>query len=351
LKTLRQTLAEVDAGTWVEPTAVTVAEYLQTWLRESVAGRVSAKTLDTYGRIIKRHLSPQIGTTLLTDLKPLHVQAFYGRLAETGNSRSGDQRQGLSPASIHQIHAVLHSALRQAVRWQILARNVADAADLPRIRRAPFRILAPAEERLLLASAEPVLRDLIQFAVESGARRGELLALRRSDMDIERRLMVISRSLTQVGSRFEIARPKTEASTRGVVMTLAHVQVYHRLVRRLAEERLRAGPAYEDGGLLFCSPTGRPLHPGIVSSRFGILARSLGLGGLRFHDLRHTHATRLLELGTHPKVVAERLGHTTIAMTMRYSHVTPGIQEEAIALLDAASGRQSGAKPGRRPPR
>jgi integrase len=191
-------------------------------------------------------------------------------------------------------------------------------------------------QRLLGACGDPDLHALVFVAVTTGLRQGEVLALRWSDVDLADGGLRVVRSLQYLGREgLRFAEPKTARSRRRLALSPDTVSALGEHRRRQLARRLALGPAYEDQDLVFPDPLGRPAPPPRISHRFGALVRRAGVGPLRFHDLRHTHATLLLQAGVHPKVVSERLGNTSVSITLdTYSHVLPGLQEQAVRLLD-----------------
>ncbi len=203
-----------------------------------------------------------------------------------------------------------------------------------------MRALTAEETRHLLEAAanlDAAFGDAVILAVHSGLRLGEVLGLCWLDVDLERGCITIRRALQYLsGDGLALREPKTPRARRTIPLGQTAVETLKRLHVRQMEERLAAGPAYEDSGLVFTDPVGHALKPYSVSHRFAAFVRASGLGPLRFHDLRHAHATLLLTRGVHPKIVSERLGHASIGITLdTYSHVLPGMQEEAVRDLDA----------------
>jgi len=346
---LRRLIGEIEQGTYIAATKLTLGEYLQRWLEDSAAQRVRPKTLRDYRLLVERHIAPALGHIPLSALQPLHLQELYTQALQDGRL---DGKGGLSPRSVQILHTVLHSALKQAVRWQIISRNPADAVDVPRPRRPQITTLdSKGLERLLQAAQGHRDEALIRFAVLTGLRRGELLALAWDDVDLDKGLLRVRRGLIYVpGGSATVDTPKTRRSRRQVVLSKAAVSVLRQVRREQAQARLRLGAGYHDHGLVFCNPDGSPMDPGAVTHRFTKLVRAAGLEGLRFHDLRHTHASLLLAQGVHPKVVQERLGHETVSTTLdTYSHVIPTLQREAAEAIDAALGHRLGTGKSERP--
>jgi integrase len=333
---LVQLLHQRDSGIDAPPGKLAVGEYLQRWLEDYAKGNTAPRTFQRYDEIVRLHLIPALGAILLAKLRPQHIQAYYSKARQSG--RVDGKVGGLSAQTVLHHHRLLREALHHAVRWQLLARNPADAVEAPRPQRHEMRVLTPeGVQRLLAACRDPDFHAIVFVAVATGLRLGELLALRWSDVDLKGGSVHVTRTLQYVlGQGLMFREPKTSRSRRNVSLSRDTVAVLSEHRRRQLERRLAVGPAYEDQGLVFAGPAGKPIPPYSVSQRFATLVKAAGVGPLRFHDLRHTSATLMLSAGVHPKVVSERLGHSGVAITLdTYSHVLPGLQEEAANLLDA----------------
>lgn len=327
---------EAATGLDLEPTKISLAEYLKRWL-DAVRPNLAPSTERRYEDLLRHQVIPHIGTIPLSKLRPLHVQQLYARLQENGRA---DGKGGLSPRTLLHVHRLLSEALRQAVRWQIIPRNVCQAVEAPQARRAEMRTLSPEETRRLLEAAkaeDTAYGDVIVLAIHTGLRLGELLGVRWEDVDLEKGALTIRRALQYVpGEGLAFREPKTARARRTLPLGPTALATLRQLRRRQLEERLAVGPSYCDSGVVFADVLGRPLPPYRVSQRFPVFVKRLGLAPLRFHDLRHTHASLLLARGVHPKIVSERLGHASIAITLdTYSHVLPNLQEKAARDLDA----------------
>lgn len=314
---------------------LTVAAYLDRWLADYVGPTLAPKTCQTYREVVKRRLVPAFGTVRLSSLRPTQIQAWYTLLLSEGRAKGAG---GLSPRSVLRYHQILHAALRQAVRWQLLVRNPADAVEPPRPGRRELQVPGAAEVRSLLAAADrTAYGPLVRLAVLTGMRRGELLGLRWGDVDLERASVNVQQTAQRLsGLGIVYRQPKTRLSRRSIALSPATVAVLRQQRRQQAEARLLAGPAYVDHDLVFASGLGTPVEAGTLARTWAKITEAAGAGHVRFHDLRHAHATLLLRQGVHPKIVSERLGHASIAITLdTYSHVVPGLQEAAAAQLDA----------------
>jgi len=328
-----QLLHRITTGVDLEPTRLTVAKYLERWL-EAVRPNLAPTTRRGYEGLLHHQVIPYVGAIPIFKLRPLHVQQLYARLREEGRA---DGKGGLAPRTLLHVHRVLSEALGQAVRWQIVARNICQAVEAPQPRRPEMQALSPEEARRLLdvAGAENnTSGDAVILALYTGLRLGELLALRWEDVDLERGTVSVRRTLENVsGTTFR--EPKTAKGRRVVPVGPTVVERLRRRRRLQHAECLAAARSWHDQGLVFPSADGGVLSGFALRRAFYRLLSKAGLPRVRFHDLRHTHASLLLARGVHPKVVSERLGHATIGITLdTYSHVLPGLQEEAADDLD-----------------
>jgi integrase len=322
----------LDQGLPFSPERQTVGDFLTEWL-EGQRQRLRPNTWKRYEEYVRLHAIPTLGRVKLAALSPQHLDRLYAqRLAA-----------GLSPTTVHHIHAVLHKALEQAVRWNLVPRNVAGLVDPPSAGHQEMRALTPEQTRTLLDGAgDGPLEAILTLAVTTGMRKGELLALHWSDVDLEQgTLRVIGTMQRHPDGNLTVTPPKTARSRRRVELTPMAVDVLRRHRARQAETRLLLGPDWNETGLVFPSSLGRPQDGShLLYGLFHPLLERLGLPIIRFHDLRHTAATLLLGRGIHPKIVSEMLGHSTIAITLDlYSHVTPTMQRDAArAMNDLLAG-------------
>jgi len=323
-RVLRELLQELEAGTYVETPKITLADWLRQWL-EYHKHSLAPSTVAAYSTIIEKHIAPSIGDIPLASVTPAILESHYAAMLD----------RGYSTTTVHHNHVVLHKALAKAVRQRLLASNPADAVEPPRPGKWQARALEP-EDAMKLLEAIKGDRDyvLIYLALLTGLRRGELCALKWSDVDLERGTITVTRTVLMLRGKHVFGKPKTEAGRRTVCLPPTAVT----LLREYRKRQLRSGSTHEEG-FVFCNPDGSPLNPSSLSRRFKDLVRRAGLPDLRFHDLRHTHATWLFVQGVHPKVAQERLGHGQISTTMDiYSHVMPGLQKEAAARIEELLG-------------
>jgi integrase len=329
----------VARGTYADPGRLTVADFLTRWLA-SLDG-VAPATRRRYHDLLHRHVLPALGSRPLGQLTPLDLQALY----------AARQAAGLAPTTVHLLHNVLHRALEQAVRWDLLARNPASRVQAPRPRPVAPRAWDAAQAAAFLrAAAQTPEAALWLLALTTGMRRSELPGLRWEDVDLEHGTLSVRHARKRgAGGGWELGPPKTRRSRRQLALGPAVVAALRQHRARQAAARLAAGPAWADTGYVFTGPAGQPLHPNALQARYRRLVAAAGVPYLPLHGLRHTYATLALASGEHPKIVQERLGHSSISMTLdRYSHVTPSLQRAAAerfeALLAQAHAQAAGAR-------
>jgi integrase len=324
---LTKAIADRDGGFIFDDENMSVGEYLERWLNDSVRGSVRASTHASYERQIRRYIVPAIGRIKLGKLTPAHVQHLYREM----------QDRGLFARTVQYTHAVVRRALKQAKRWRMVDRNVAEDVDPPRLKRDEIQPLDRDQTRRLLEAAEgDRLHAFYVVAVTAGLRPGEMLALRWSDVDLEAGMLRINRAL----SGGEFTTPKTPRSRRKIDLSNNACAALRAHRKRQLEEQMKKAGLWKDHGLVFPSAVGTPLsHRNVVRS-FKALLRRAGLPiSTRLYDLRHTCATLLLSRNVHPKYVQEPLGHASIAQTLdTYSHVLPGMGGGIAGATDDALG-------------
>jgi integrase len=324
---LTKALADRASGYTFDAENMTAGEYLDRWLNDSDRDSVRTSTYERHEQIVRLHLKPVLGHVKLAKLTPAHVQGLYRDKLDSG----------LSPATVQKIHSVLHKALAQALKWNMIARNAADAVKAPRPVPEEMRPLSPDEARKLIEAASgDKLEALYVLAVHTGMRQGELLALKWEDIDLNEGIIHIKRTLARSGGRIALGEPKTKGSRRTVHLTGAAVEALRSHLERQLEDIERLGDLYRDHGLVFTSQVGTLINPTNLRRRsFAPLLERAGLPKIRFHDLRHTCATLLLTRNVHPKYVQELLGHATVSITLdTYSHVIPGMGNHTARAME-----------------
>jgi len=323
---LQKLLRELDEGTFIEPTDLTVAEYLRTHHAEHARHHLSPRTHESYGYLLEAHIIPALGGYKLAKLQPAHLQRYYSDRLDSGAAAS----------SVRKEHNILHAAFKHAVMLRQMATNPADLVTPPRPKRTEMRFLTEIEAAAMLGVAKDTALYLpLLLAVGTGMRRGEMLGLRWSDVDLDGAALTVNQTLQEAYGEIIFKEPKTTRSRRritlpGVVVDALRVHRAEQAKKTLARE-----PGFVESDLVLAAPGGGPWWPSNFDRVWRRFKTKQKLE-IRFHDLRHTHATHLLRAGINAKVVSERLGHASIGITLdTYSHVMPGMQEEAAEKIDA----------------
>jgi integrase len=325
---LAKALSDRADGLVFDAGALTVGEYLDRWLGD-VKDTVRKSTHEGYEYAIGPHIKPALGRIKLKDLNPAQIRWFYRERLDSG----------LAPATVHKMHVVLHKALKAAVADGLIPRNAAAGLKLPRITREEIDPLTEEQSRRLLESVRgDRLEALYVLALNTGMRQGELLALKWDDVDLERGILRVRRTLTHADKAFVLGEPKTKNSRRTIRLTTGALDALRAHLSRQLREMEQMGSLYQPGGLIFATQSGTIINPSNLRNRsFKPLLKHAGLPEIRFHDLRHTCATLLLGRDVNAKVVSEMLGHSSISITLDiYSHLLPDMQEKAAKALEEA---------------
>lgn len=325
-KFLTAKLREKDLGIFVESTALTLNEYFDRWLESAARPRVSQRTADGYAGLLKRYVRESLGQKKLENVQTLDIQKVYAQM----------QSRGLSARIVRHTHSALHNALKQAVKWNLLNKNAAEFVELPKIPHVERRVLSPEEALTFLKIADEMPNGLIfEFALLSGMRPEEYLALQWKDLDFERCAAQVKRALVRHKGTWTFEQPKTAKSRRIVTLPKPLFDKLSAHKRKQNEIRLKNGLVWENHDLVFTSELGTPHSiPNLTYRYFRPILKKAGLPQIRLYDLRHSNATLLLIAEENPKVVAERLGHSTVVLTLdTYSHVIPTMQKTATDKL------------------
>ncbi len=325
---LAKALSDRDGGFSFAAENLKLGDYLQRWLVDSKQSSVKPVTYEGYARQVHNHLVPTLGRIKLKTLTPTHLRGLYREKTDAG----------LSARTVQYIHTTIHNALEQAVDDGLIGRNVADAVKPPQVRREEIEPLTPEQVKTLFeAGSGERFEALYVLAVTAGTRQGELLGLKWEDIDLDRGLLQVRRTLSGItGGNPVFSTPKTAKGRRSVKLTAMAVKAlkgHHE--RQLAEREELAG-LWQNHGLVFPTRVGTPLsRHNLVARSFKPLLESAELPNIRFHDLRHTCATLMLTVGTNPKVVQETLGHANVSITLdTYSHLLPNMQDEVAEKIN-----------------
>jgi len=330
-------LLELHQHTYVDPSQLTVSAFLDDWLRHCEARKLSPSTVRGYRGIVNCYIVPAIGKTKLQRLTTGDVQHMYDRASTKGRVRG--EGDGLSNRTVFHIHRVLSTALNYAVALQYLQTNVARFAHPPKPEDREMQALDVEAVQKMLTALETWpdhrLRAIALIAIFTGLRRGELLGLRWQDVDLERGTVTVAQAAQYVKGEGVIFRqPKTHKSRRTIALPATAVEALKAHAAAQADEIALVGEGYVSQDLVFASADGSPMKPDTLSLAFRRFRVAQKLE-VRFHDLRHTHATLMLKANVPLKVVSKRLGHSTAKLTIdTYMHVLEGMDTEAAESFD-----------------
>ncbi|GCE18570.1 site-specific integrase [Dictyobacter kobayashii] len=335
MKAARQIHQQKDQGMFLFNEDQILNDFLTVWLRDTVKNTVRERTYGRYREIVTLHVLPTLGKVKLQRLTPQHLQLLYNQKLE----------EGYAPQTVKHIHRVLHKALGDALKWQLVIRNVCDAVTAPRVPRKEMQALSGEQARQFLDAAKgDPLETLYVLALTTGMRQGELLALKWEDVDLAIGTLQVKRTITRlVNKGFTVSEPKTARSRRHIHLTQMAVESLQQHRIRQQKARLVAGPAWSEQGWIFCNAIGGPIDvSNMIRRSFRPILVKAELPIIRFHDLRHSVASLLLASGIHVKIVQELLGHSQVSITLdTYSHVLPSLQKEAIGSLDTLLARSN----------
>lgn len=308
----------------------TVAEFLERWLADVVKPSVRPRTHTSYSQLVRLHLKPSLGRVSLAKLTPQHVQQFMNEKLAAG----------LSARTVQYLRAVLRRALSQALRWNLVARNVATLVDAPKTKRNAVRVMSPDEVTLFLDAAKGQrFEPLLLVAISTGMRQGELLGLRWEDVDLPAAVIHVRHSVQRLDGKLTLTDLKTDRSRRTLRLPQIAARALQTQRARQSEERLAAGGRWHDLGFVFATSIGTPLDARNLTRHFARVLTRAGLPRLKFHSLRHSCASLLLSQHVPARAVMELLGHSEIRLTMdTYTHVMPQLMTEAANAMDDALG-------------
>lgn len=317
-------IKEINDGMYVEDSKETLGEFMTNWLLNK-KHQVRPGSWKSYAWLINTHLIPHLGKVRIQKLKPVQLNNLY----------THDLLPIISANSIKKLHGLVKDALAEGVGWGTISRNVALAVTSPRVKKVKFEVWNENQlSQFLEIARQHRFYMAFELAASTGMRIGEILGLRWRDVDLENRLLSVRQAYTKAEVGHEFHEPKTASGERSIALFPDTIQLLRSYAIEQATEKERQGAAYDDHGLVIQTHIGTPVNPRNINRAYYDLLEKLDLPRIRFHDLRHTHATILLKRGVHPKIVQERLGHSSIQITLdTYSHVLPGLQEAALLTL------------------
>lgn len=313
-KFLNEKINELEKGIYIDGKDMLFSEYLNYWYEHCCLPKLAPTTYESYKRNIDKYIIPYLGKVKLQNLLPLQLQSFYNELAKT-----------LSNTTVVYIHRIIHSSLKQAMKWQLVVRNVSDNVDIPKRNKYTANILDSSQVNLLI----DVVKDTyiyipVVIAISTGMRRGEILGLTWDNIDFNNSTLCVVKSLVPTKDGLKLLSPKTKTSIRKISLppTLVEILKKHK-AKHYSNEYVCT---LEDGHLI---------TPSSLNHKFKDILQENNLPSIRFHDLRHSHASLLLYQGVQPKMISERLGHSNISITMDlYSHIYEATNKEIANNFD-----------------
>lgn len=326
-KYLAEVINKIEKGTYVDDTEMTLAEYLEYWLGTYAKQNVKESTFVSYATAIRKHIIPRLGNLQLKKLKPFHLQNYYSTLLE---------EKVLSSTKVLYHHRILHEALKHAVQWHLIEYNPADAVEPPKKNKYNAQIWddKTAKEAIEKLKDSKVYIPVL-LSLTTGMRLGEIAALTWDNVDFQNKVIYVDKTVIRINGKVSISDVKTEKSRRSIAISDFVIQELKKHLKKQKENKLKYGTNYVDTNFVCTHEDGRQQLPDYITKKFQKEIQKYGLPKVRFHDLRHTHASLLLKQGINPKVVSERLGHSSISITMDlYSHVVPELQREAARKIE-----------------
>lgn len=317
--------AAYQKGEYVEPSKMLFRDYMQDWIKTK--RNLNKTTFELYDSYLRTHILPKLGHIPLSKLTALDIELFLDSL----------QNKELAASSVKRIFSIVHAALNAAVAKDLVVKNVANKVEKPQVtRRRELVVWDPDFVSEFLEKTKYASRHWIAvyLAVMTGMRQGEILGLRWSDIDFEKRNLTIQQTVNR--HREIVTGAKTKKSVRSVAISPETVEALKEHRKMIMEERVALGPAYQNNDLVVCTHFGGPVTQRAIQKVWTSFLKKTGAPKITFHDLRHTHASLLIKQGVHIKVISERLGHSSVSITMdTYGHLMPNMQEDAAAGLDA----------------
>ncbi|MGE5703305.1 MAG: site-specific integrase [Clostridia bacterium] len=331
---------EVDADEYIAPEKMSFSAFAEEWKSKYGDKHLSPKTLETYMFNLKNHILPEFGHLRIDQLKPFHILSLLEKLEQDGARKDGKQG-GLSSASIRFVHRVLNDILARAVDWKIIKNNPVTSTKRPKVQNKEAVVYDAKEAAEVFAALEnePIMwRLMITLALTTALRRGELLGLEWKHMDLEGGIIEVKQSMSYVDGEHILKEPKTKNAQRKVSLPPSIIADLKAYKIQKSKQRLELGDLWEGGGhfFVFSADNGNPLYPTSPGKWFRRFQKRHNLKQIRFHDLRPTSATLLINQGVHAKTISSRLGHADIRTTMNiYGHALQAADQEAAKHFDS----------------
>jgi integrase len=323
-KALIEAMHAVNTGTYIEPSKLTYKDYCDQWY-EAKRHTIGAQSKKVYESCLRKRIKPTLGNLVMAKLTPLIIQTFLNSLKE----------EGLSHSTIKKHLEIIKGSLGQAVEDKLIPSNPASKVKIPKVKKKEKKVWSEEEFLSFLQHAkEDPCYIVFELAITTGMRQGEILGLRWRDLNFDKRILSIRQTWSQDEKSFQ-SEAKTEASIRTIELSEYTMESLKEQKEFIERKKVEYGVLYQDNDLIACTRHGTPFNPSNIRRSFDRLIKKASVPKIRFHDLRHTHATFLLSKKLNVKMVSERLGHSNIKVTLDfYSKVLPTMQKEAVQVLD-----------------
>lgn len=325
-KFLTEKLRELDTGTFIDSKNINVRQYFNYWYEQHCLLKLSPTTYESYRRNLDNYILEELGHIKLEELQPMHLQNFYTKC----------YKKGLSNKTILYFHRIIHCALKQAMKWQFIIRNVADCVDTPKPQKYNASFLTDTEVlNLINAIKNTDIYIAVMIAIGTGMRRGEILGLAWDNVDLQNGTITVVQALYPTKKGLILLPPKTEKSIRTISIPLTLINILKDFKTKQDNIKNRLANNYSSHNLVCCQTDGKPIHPTTLNHKFHNLLEENNLPLIRFHDLRHSHASLLLKEKVPIKVISERLGHSNTNITLDiYSHIYEETNMEVANTFD-----------------
>jgi integrase len=330
----------VRRGDHIDPSKVTVSEFLDRWQKDWAANNVSPKTQERFSQLIMHQVQPHLGSMPIQKLRAVHLSELYGRLLRNGRVGGGE----LSAKTVGHVHRCLRRAFGHAAQWGLITQNPVALVHPPRVQQAEIEILRENEVEAMLASVRTrnaMLCTIAIVALGSGLRRGELCALRWSNIDLDSRTLRVEQSIEQTRAGLRFKAPKTKHGLRTMTLPASVISELRAHWRAQNEQRLALGvgrSAPDD--LVFPAWNNQPLMPNTLSREWSRTIAAIGGRRISLHALRHTHASGMIAAGVDILTVSRRLGHASPTITLGvYGHLYGNTDDRAAQAIDAMLSR------------
>lgn len=317
---LAELVTDVEKGNYVEPVKRKFEDFALHYIETIYVNRVKRSSYETAHNVIKTHIIPFFRNVDINDIDQFLVHEFY----------SLKMKEGYSSNYIQRMHEMIRLLLRVAFKWELMQKDIASLIQAPRIQKKTMNVWTIGQVNEFLKFTKHSRYHPVYFlAAYTGMRKGEILGLTWDDVNFEEKTISINKTLYHIKDEFLLQEPKTSSSVRTIHIDDDIIRVLKKQKVKQNLERLKYGGVYKEHNMVFAQETGEFVNPPGVNGLFTRFIKQSGLPRIRFHDLRHTHATILLQMGVNPKLVAERLGHSSVNITLdTYSHVLPSMKKD-----------------------